>query len=108
VTIVHFSWTNGPRILAALALAGALAFAALGCGDTIIDSGKAEDTIKASLEKSRHEEIDAVDCPSHQKVEAGAIFTCLVQFSDGQQETATLKIRNSDADLDVVGLKANK
>ena len=89
-----------------MALALALAFAALGCGETIIDSGKAEDTIKASLEKSRHEKIDAVDCPSHQKVVAETTFTCLVEFSDGQRQTATLKIRNSDADLDLVGLKA--
>jgi Domain of unknown function (DUF4333) len=91
-----------------LALALALAFAALGCGDTIIDSSKAEDTIKASLEKSRHEKITAVDCPSHQKVVAGTSFSCTVAFADGKQETATLKIRNSDADLDLVGLKATK
>jgi hypothetical protein len=105
---VRTGWTNGWRILGALALALALAFAALGCGDTIIDSSKAEDTIKASLENSRHEKIDSVECPSHQVVVAGATFTCLVHFSDGQQEIATLKIRNSDADLDLVGLKANK
>lgn len=91
-----------------MALALALAFCALGCGDTIIDSGKAEDTIKASLEKSGHEKITAVECPSHQEVVAGDTFTCSVDFADGKQETATLKIRNSDADLDLVGLKANK
>jgi hypothetical protein len=105
---VRTGWTNGWRFLGALALALALAFAALGCGETIIDSSKAEDTIKASLEKSRHEKIASVECPSHQKVVAGATFTCLVDVSGGQQETATLKIRNSEADLDLVGLKANK
>jgi hypothetical protein len=101
-------WTKGLRFLGALALMLALAFAALGCGDTIIDSGKAEETIKASLEKSRHEKISAVECPSDQKVVAGATFTCDVDYPGGKQATATLKIRNSDADLDLVGLEPNK
>ena len=101
-------WTKGRRLFGALALTLALAFAALGCGDTIIDSGKAEETIKASLEKSRHEKISAVECPSDQKVVAGATFTCTVSYPGGEQQIATLKIRNSDADLDLVGLNPKK
>jgi hypothetical protein len=95
------------RFSGALALLLALAFAATGCGETIIDSGKTEDTIQANLEKSRHEKIAAVSCPTDQKVVAGATFTCTLDYADGKQGTITLKIRNSDADLDVVGLKSH-
>jgi hypothetical protein len=95
------------RCAAALALL-AVAFAVAGCGETVIDDVKAEGAIKSSLEKSLHEKITAVDCPSDQKVEAGKTFTCTVDFSNGKQATATLKIRNEDADVSLVGLKPNK
>jgi len=92
---------------AALALS-AIAFAALGCGETVIDSTKAEEATQASLEGSLHEKIASVDCPSGQKIEPGTSFACTVDFSDGAQGTATLKIRNKEADISIVGLKTNK
>ena len=91
-----------------VALLGVLVLAASGCGDTTIDDVKTEETLKASLEKSLHEKIKQVDCPSGVKVEAGETFTCTVDLPKGEEATATLKIRNSDADVTVVGLKANK
>jgi hypothetical protein len=93
---------------AATAALLAMALVAAGCGDTVLDSAKTEDTLQANLEKALHEKITAVDCPSEQKVEPGETFTCTVSFSNGKQETATLKIRNKDADVSVVGLKPNK
>jgi hypothetical protein len=91
-----------------LALLGALALVVSGCGETVIDDVKAEGAIQASLEKSLHEKIKSVDCPSDQKVEAGKTFTCAVDFPKGEKATATLKILNKDADVSLVGLKANK
>jgi hypothetical protein len=91
-----------------LALLGVLVLAVSGCGDTVIDDVKTEETLKSSLEKSLHEKITAVDCPSDVKVETGKTFACTVDFPKGNEATATLKIRNSDADVSVVGLKANK
>ena len=82
--------------------------AVAGCGETVIDSAKTEDAIEANLENSLHEKISSVDCPSDQKVEPGATFTCTVDFTNGKQATATLKIRNKDADVSLVGLKPNK
>jgi hypothetical protein len=35
-------------------------------------------------------------------------FTCDVIFSDDRREVATLKIRNEDADISMVGLKPEK
>jgi len=34
-------------------------------------------------------------------VEAGTTFECDVSFADGKRETATLKILNEDADVEV-------
>jgi hypothetical protein len=95
------------RCAAAIALL-AIAFAAAGCGETVIDNVKVEGTLQHSLESSLHAKIKSVDCPSDQKVEAGQTFTCTVIFSDGKQATATLKIRNKDADISIVGLKPKK
>jgi hypothetical protein len=88
------------------ALLGALVLAVIGCGDTTIDDVKTAETLKPSLEKSLHEKIKSVDCPSGVKVEAGKTFTCTVDLSKGNEAIATLKIRNSDADVSLVGLKA--
>jgi hypothetical protein len=90
--------------LAAAALV-AVAVVAVGCGETVIDDVKAEGAIQTSLEKSLREKIKSVECPSDQKVEAGKTFTCEVNFSQGKQATATLKILNKDADVSLVGLK---
>jgi hypothetical protein len=95
------------RCAAAVILA-AIAFAAIGCGETVIDDTKAEGAIETNLEKSLHEKIKSVDCPSDQKVEAGQTFTCTVIFSDDKEATATLKILNEDADVSLVGLKTKK
>jgi Domain of unknown function (DUF4333) len=78
-----------------------------GCG-TVVSQEKLEDTIQASLESSIHEKIKGVECPSDQSVDPGATFTCSVTFSDHRREVATLKIRNKDADISMVGLKPEK
>ena len=85
-----------------------IAFAAAGCGETVIDHVKTEGAIQSNLEKTLHAKIKSVSCPSDQKVEAGQTFTCTVIFSDGKQATATLKILNKDADVSLVGLKPKK
>jgi hypothetical protein len=90
-------------LVAALAV---LAFVATGCGETVIDDAKIEDTIKADVEKSRGEKVKSVDCPSPE-VDPGATFSCVVYYPNGKQATYTLKIRNEDADLDAIGLKFN-
>jgi cytochrome c-type biogenesis protein CcmH/NrfF len=81
-----------------------LALPIAGCG-TVIDRVKLQETVQASLERSVHEKIKAVECPSDQSVDPGATFTCDVTFSDHRREVATLKIRNKDADISMIGLK---
>ena len=96
----------GPRVFAAFALLSAL-LALAGCG-TVVDREKLQDTVQASLEDSIHEKIKRVECPSDQSVDPGMTFTCDVIFSDDRREVATLKIRNEDADISMVGLKPEK
>ncbi len=52
--------------------------------------------------------IKDVDCPSGLSVDPGTTFECDVIFRDGQPKAATLEIRNKDADISIVGLKASK
>jgi NAD(P)H-hydrate repair Nnr-like enzyme with NAD(P)H-hydrate epimerase domain len=91
--------------VAALAI---VVFVAVGCGETVIDSAKTEAAIEQNLENSVGQKINSVDCPSGVEVKAGTTFDCTVSMAGGKQETATLKIINSDADVEVTDLKANK
>jgi Domain of unknown function (DUF4333) len=86
----------------------AIALTAAGCGSTVIDQQKVEEQVKASSEKVRGGKVSAVECPSGVDVEAGKTFTCSVEFSSGKAETATLKIRNEDADLNFEDLSPSK
>jgi chromosome condensin MukBEF MukE localization factor len=95
-----------PRFILAFSLLLGLV-ALSGCG-TVVDREKLQDTVQASLESSIHEKIKEVECPSDQSVDPGATFTCDVIFSDDRREVATLKIRNEDADISMVGLKPEK
>jgi hypothetical protein len=91
-------------LLAALLAAAAFA----GCGKTVIDDAKTEDAIEQNLTKSANKKVTSVDCPSEVEVEADATFECTVILSGGKEETATMKILNDDADIELTQLKAGK
>ena len=99
---------NSLRRVGALAALLAACLLLAGCGETVIDDVKAEEALESNLEKSLGVKIKSVDCPADEKVEPGNTFPCTVVFSDGKQETATLKIVNEDADVTLVGLKPTK
>lgn len=90
-------------VLAAFALATCLAS---GCGETVIDSAKTEAAIEQNLHRATGQKVGSVECPSGVEVKAGATFECSVELG-GKQETATLKIVNSEADVEVTDLKVN-
>jgi len=91
--------------LVALALA---AFLVAGCGETVIDDAKTEGAIEQNLESSLGKKVSSVECPSDVEVEAGASFDCTVTLTGGKEETASLKILNEDADVEVTGLQPAK
>ena len=80
----------------------------VGCGETVIDTANLEATVEQNLEQSQGQSVRAVECPSEQEVVVDATFTCVVAYSDGGEATATLRIRNEDADLDMIDLRPNK
>ena len=90
--------------LVALALA---VFLAAGCGETVIDDTKTEAAIEENLEKSVGQKVSSVECPSGVEVKADTTFDCTVSLQSGKKETATLKILNSDADVEVTNLKSD-
>lgn len=95
------------RISAVAVLVVATALAA-GCGETVIDSANLEETVAQNLEESQGRNVRAVECPSDQEVVVDSTFTCTVEYSDGREAIATLKIRNEDADLSLINLRSNK
>lgn len=99
------SWLGRSGALAALL---AVVFLAQGCGETVIDDAKTEAAIEDNLQKSVGQKVSSVDCPSGVEVEPDATFDCTVSLAGGKEETATLKILNEDADVEVTDLKPNK
>jgi len=97
------TWLGKLGAFLALALSP---LAALGCGETVIDSAKTEGAIEENLEKSVGQKVASVDCPSGVKVEKGTTFECTVRLKSGKTETATLKVLNSDADVELTDIKS--
>ena len=80
-----------------------LAVLAGGCGGTVIDSAGTEVLVAEEVERVKGHKPDSVDCPSDVDVDPGATYSCTVVVGD-KREIATLKIRNEDADLSLIGL----
>jgi len=98
--------TSSARPGAFAVLLVAVALLASGCGETVIDSAKTEAAIEQNLHRATGQKVGSVECPSGVEVKAGATFECTVELA-GKQETATLKIVNSEADVEVTDLKVN-
>jgi NAD(P)H-hydrate repair Nnr-like enzyme with NAD(P)H-hydrate epimerase domain len=77
----------------------------VGCGETVIDSAKMEDQLKASLSNSLGEKVVSADCPSGIKVEKGTTFDCEIKPAKGAEQVATIEIRNQNADTSVINLR---
>lgn len=95
------------RLGALFALALAV-FLAAGCGGTVLDSASTEDQIEAEVEKTQGEKVSSVDCPSDVEVEPKTTFTCTVRLANGDEEIATLLIRDEDANLSFVKLQPDE
>lgn len=91
-------------LLAALLGAAFLA----GCGETVIDDAKTEAAIEDNIESAVGKKVTAVDCPSDVEVETGETFDCTLTLAGGKEETATMKILNEDADIELAALQPAK
>lgn len=103
------NWLGRPGALVALALIALVpASVAVGCGGTDLDATKTEEEVKENVEEVKGTDVASVDCPSGIAVEPNTKFSCEVRLSNGKIETATLLIRNKDADLDFLSLEPAK
>jgi len=91
-----------------LTLVALVGTAGAGCGETVIDSAKAEAALEQNVEQATDRKVSTVDCPSDVEVDAGATFECTVSYAGGEREVATLEIRNSDADVSVTDLRPER
>jgi hypothetical protein len=75
-----------------------------GCGGEVVDETGAEQRIQAELERVLHTDPGGADCPSDVSVEAEKRFRCDIR---GRTPLfATVKVLNSEADLQVIALQA--
>jgi NAD(P)H-hydrate repair Nnr-like enzyme with NAD(P)H-hydrate epimerase domain len=74
----------------------------------VIDSSKTEAALQQNLRRSTGQKVSSVDCPSGVEVKAGKTFQCTADLADGGQQTVTLKILNSNADVEVTNLEQTK
>lgn len=90
------------RVLLVPLLAGGILMS--GCGETVIDAGKAEPAIRFDVQEATKTKIKSVDCPDDIEVVPGARFTCRVFAADGAEAVAEAEILNGDADVRVLRL----
>jgi hypothetical protein len=102
------TFPRAPHAVIAVLIAAVLALLAAGCGGgTNVDSEKASETVRASLESKREgfgTVVESVDCPDGVKVEPGTHFECTVRWPDGKVAYAQLRIRDAKADLSLESL----
>lgn len=95
------------RLGAIVALALAV-FLVAGCGGVELDASKLEDQLEANIENTQKRKVSSVDCPSGVAVEPKTTFSCTVHLADGSTETATILIRDKDANATLLKLQPNK
>lgn len=78
------------------------------CGGTVLDSASTEDQLVVEIEKTQGQKVSSVDCPSDVEIEPKTTFTCAVRLAGGDTETATLLIRDEDANLSFVKLQPDE
>jgi hypothetical protein len=97
-----------PAPLAALIAASAVTLLA-GCGETVIDQGKAEDFAK-KVANGGSVKVKSVSCPKDAKAKKGATVECDLVYEDGAKGTITLhqtddkgSVRAGSSDIHVTG-----
>jgi len=74
---------------------------ATGCGGTVLEAEGVEIEVGDYLRKSLHENVESVECPAGEPVEAGRVVECDVTLKSGQRKVVSIEIVNEDADIRV-------
>ena len=85
---------------APLALGLALAAAAVGaCGQSKIDTERAEAAIRAGITRQTGVKIDSVRCPDEVEARKGETFRCLARASNGQRARVEVTQRDDEGSV---------
>lgn len=86
---------SAPR--AALVTGLALGAAVIGaCGESRLDTDKAESAIRAGITRQTGVKIDAVRCPDEVEVRKGDTFRCVARASNGQRARVEVTQRDDE------------
>ncbi len=67
-----------------------------GCGSTVIDNNKVQNTIKGELAKNGYTDV-SVSCPDNVPAKQGRTFTCTATYkANGQSGSATIPVNQLD------------
>jgi hypothetical protein len=88
--------------LSALAITAVLAVSLAACGETKIDSGKAEGLVKKVAE-SAGASVKEVTCPDDIKAKKGADFDCDFTLEDGTKGTITIHQKDDEGNIETSG-----
>jgi hypothetical protein len=82
----------------ATGLAAASALAA-GCGESKLDTGKAEVAIRAGITRQTGVKIDSVRCPDDVETQKGDSFRCVARASNGQRARIEVTQRDDEGSV---------
>jgi hypothetical protein len=86
---------SAPR--AALVTGLALGAAVIGaCGESRLDTDKAESAIRAGITRQTGVKIDAVRCPDEVEARKGGTFRCVARASNGQRARVEVTQRDDE------------
>jgi hypothetical protein len=91
-----------------VALVAVFGLVLAGCGETVLDNQKLEETLPHDLRSSVSEPVKSASCPSGVQVEKGKTFSCEIVLAGGKKETVKLKFLNDEADYGIVSLTPKK
>jgi hypothetical protein len=86
----------GGSLAAGLAL---LAVGVAGCGESKLDTDRAEAAIRAGITRQTGVKIASVRCPDDVEVGKGETFRCLARASDGQRARVEVTQRDDEGSV---------
>lgn len=86
-------------VAAPLATGLALIAAGVGCGDSRLDTDRAETAIRSGITRQTGVKIDSVRCPDEVEARQGETFRCVARASNGQRARVEVTQRDDEGSV---------
>ena len=86
-------------VAAPLATGLALIAAGAGCGDSRLDTDRAETAIRSGITRQTGVKIDSVRCPDEVEARQGETFRCVARASNGQRARVEVTQRDDEGSV---------